>query len=96
MRDMWQATPKARGLPEGARPRPRPSASERLGQICVPTLGVVARHDPPTFTQVARTAAKRIPGARLVEVDSDHYLTLRRPQEVGSLLLEFLATAAPA
>jgi pimeloyl-ACP methyl ester carboxylesterase len=96
MRDMWLATAKARGVPEGAQPRPRPRAAERLGEIAVPTLVVVARHDPPGFAEVGRTAADRIPGARLVEVDSDHYLTLRRPREVGDLLTEFLAAAAPA
>jgi pimeloyl-ACP methyl ester carboxylesterase len=82
-------------LPEGARPGPRPSVSERLGTIGGPTLVVVARHDPPTFTEVGRTAARPIPGAQLVEVDSDHYLTMRCPQEVGGLLLEFLARSVP-
>ncbi len=91
IRDMWLATPKARDLPEGARTRPRQSAAGRLGEIAVPTLVVVAKHDPPSFAEVARTAASRIPGARLVEVDSDHYLTIRRPDVVGGLLLDFLA-----
>ena len=96
MRDMWLATPDARGLPDGARPRPRPDAHERLGEVAVPTLVVVAEHDPPGLKDIGRTAAHRIPGARLVEVDSDHYLTLRRSEELGELLLEFLAAAAPA
>jgi pimeloyl-ACP methyl ester carboxylesterase len=95
IRDMWLTTPKARGLPEGARSRPRRSAADRLDQIAVPTLVVVARLDPPGFAEVGRTAAGGIPGARLVEVDSDHYLTVRRPDEVGGLLLDFLDAAAP-
>jgi pimeloyl-ACP methyl ester carboxylesterase len=33
---------------------------------------------------------------RCIEVDSDHYLTLRKPQELADLLLEFLGAAAPA
>jgi 3-oxoadipate enol-lactonase len=96
MRDMWLATPDARDLPEGARPRPRPDANERLGEIAVPTLVIVATHDPPGFIEVGKTAARRIPGAQLVEVDSDHYLTLRNAEQVGELLLEFLSAAAPA
>jgi pimeloyl-ACP methyl ester carboxylesterase len=94
IRDMWLATPKARGLPAGAQPRKRPSAAERLGEISVPTLVVTAKHDPPSFREVGRTAARSIPGARLVEIDSDHYLTVRRPDEIGGLLREFLTDAA--
>jgi 3-oxoadipate enol-lactonase len=96
MRDMWLATEKAHDLPEGAipRPRPKPPAGERLEEIAVPTLVVVAKHDPPGFAEVGREAARRIPGARLVELDSDHYLTLRQPEDVGELLLEFLGQPA--
>ena len=94
IRDMWLATPKARGVPDGAQPRKRPSAAERLGEISVPTLVISAKLDPPSFSQVGRTAASRIPRARLVEIDSDHYLTVRRPDEVGEVLLDFLTEAA--
>jgi 3-oxoadipate enol-lactonase len=98
LRELWLATPKAADLPAGAvlRPRPEPRAGERLAEIAVPTLVVGAEHDPPSFREVGRTAARRIPGARLVEVDSDHYLPLRIPQQLGALLLEFLSAAAPA
>ena len=68
----------------------------RLELVAVPALVVVATHDPPSFVEVGREAARRIPGAQLVEIDSDHYLTLRDPEQVGELLLEFLAAAAPA
>ena len=33
--------------------------------------------------------------ARHVELDSDHYLTLREPELLSSVLLEFLTAAAP-
>ena len=33
--------------------------------------------------------------ARLAELDSDHYLTLREAEQVSGLLLDFLAAAAP-
>ena len=64
--------------------------------MSVPTLVVVPEHDPPAQREIGETAARRIPGAQLVRVDSDHYLTLRQPEQVSELLLEFLAAAAPA
>ncbi len=95
LRELWLATPDARGLPEGAAPLPREPAHERLGEIAVPTLVVLAKHDPEALREVGRTVAHRIAGARLVEVDSDHYLGLREPEQVNELLLEFLTSAAP-
>jgi pimeloyl-ACP methyl ester carboxylesterase len=94
LRELWRVTPDARGAPEGARALPRGEA--RLEDVSVPTLVVVPDHDPPALRAVGEEAARRIAGARLARVDSDHYLTLRRPQQVGELLLEFLGTAAPA
>ena len=96
IRELWRLTPDARGVPEGARPSPSAPAHERLEEIAVPTLVVVPTHDPPEQRAVGETVARRIPGARLVEVDSDHYLTLRKPQQLAELLLEFLGAAAPA
>jgi len=96
IRELWLATPDARGLPETAHPRARPDAHERLGEIAAPTLAVVARHDPPEVRALGETVARRVPGARLVEIDSDHYLTLRDPQQLVELLREFLGAAAPA
>jgi pimeloyl-ACP methyl ester carboxylesterase len=119
IRELWGATPDARGLPDGASPLPAPDAIERLAEVAVPTLVLVARHDPPDLRAAGETVARRVGagstggqaagarpegraargrpgGARLVEVDSDHYLTLRNAQQVGELLLEFLAAAAPA
>jgi 3-oxoadipate enol-lactonase len=93
-RELWLATPDARGLPEGATPRPRPDAASRLEEISCPTLVVVAAHDPPAQQDVGRTVARRVPGAQLVEVDSDHYLTLREPDRVTGVLEEFLVSAS--
>jgi pimeloyl-ACP methyl ester carboxylesterase len=93
-RELWRATAEARGLPAGARPLPRPDAHERLGEVAVPTLVVLARHDPPELRAAGETVARRVPGARLVEVDSDHYLTLREPDRLVQLLLDFLGAAA--
>ncbi len=92
--ELWHSTPDARGLPEGTKPRRREDA--RLQHVSVPTLVVVPEHDPPAQREIGETAARRIPGAQLVRVDSDHYLTLRQPEQVSQLLLDFLAAAAPA
>jgi 3-oxoadipate enol-lactonase len=94
MRELWRATPEALGVPDGAKPLPRPDAHERLGEIAVPTLVVVPKHDPLGQKDAGATVARRVPGAQLVELDSDHYVTLRQADRVSELLLEFLATAA--
>lgn len=62
-----------------------------LESLRVPTLVVVAKHDPGSLQNAGREAARRIPDARLVEVDSDHYLTLREPELVTQLIRDFLA-----
>jgi pimeloyl-ACP methyl ester carboxylesterase len=95
MRELWRATPDARGIPEGTVMAARPATHERLAEIAAPTLVVLAALDPPGHKEVGRRVARTVPGARLAEVDSDHYLTLRNPQQVTELLLEFLVTAAP-
>jgi 3-oxoadipate enol-lactonase len=95
MRELWRTTPDARGLPDGAQPLPRPAAHERLGEVSAPTLVVVAKHDPPELRARGETVAGGVPRARLVEVDSDHYLTLREPERVTRILDDFLSSAAP-
>ena len=55
---------------------------------------LTAKHDPPSLQNCGREAARRIPGARHVEIDSDHYLTLREPELVTTLLRDFLAGVA--
>jgi pimeloyl-ACP methyl ester carboxylesterase len=94
-RELWRATPENARLPEGAKPRPRPDAHERLGEIDVPALVVGARHGPPELRALGERVAREVPRARLVEVDSDHYLTLREPELVSRPLRDFLVEAAP-
>jgi len=91
LRELWLATPDARGVPEGATPTPRPPAHERLGGLAVPTLVIVATHDPQGLRDHGSTVARTVPGARLVELESDHYLTLREPDRIAELLAEFLS-----
>jgi 3-oxoadipate enol-lactonase len=73
----------------------KPPAVE-LEALRVPTLVLTAKHDPPSLQRCGHEAAGRIPGARYVEIDSDHYLTLREPELVTTLLREFLAETIAA
>ena len=94
---LWHATPDANPLPDGVEPR-EPSgapAKERLGELAVPTLVVTAKHDPPGFREVGPLVARDAPDARHVELDSDHYVTLREPELLSRTLLDFLTATAP-
>ena len=96
MRELWRATPDADPLPPGAGARAAASpASLRLAELAAPTLMVTARHDPPDFREIGALVAREAPNARTVEVDSDHYLTLREPELVTRLLVEFLEEVRP-
>jgi pimeloyl-ACP methyl ester carboxylesterase len=78
---------------EGPDAVPRPPVA--LEDVQVPTLVITARHDPPRLQESGREAARRIPTAQFVEVDSDHYLTLREPERITQLLRDFLTPLAP-
>jgi pimeloyl-ACP methyl ester carboxylesterase len=97
IRQLWQATPEAKSLPDGLEPiSPEgPPANERLGELAVPTLIVTAAHDPAGMREIGPLVAREAPDARHIEVDSDHYLTLREPELLSGVLVEFLAAAAP-
>ena len=97
IRKLWRATPDANPLPDGVEPLDPPGApaKERLGELAVPTLVVTAAHDPAGFREIGPLVASAAPDARHVELDSDHYLTLREPELLSRVLLEFLAAAAP-
>jgi 3-oxoadipate enol-lactonase len=97
IRQLWRATPDARPLPDGVEPREPEGApaKERLGELRVPTLVVTAKHDPPGFREIGPLVASAAPDARHLELDSDHYVTLREPELVSRVLLEFLTAAAP-
>jgi pimeloyl-ACP methyl ester carboxylesterase len=93
---IWQlahATPDASPMPAGVEPLPPPGppAKERLGELSVPTLVITVSHDPDGFREIGPLIAGAAPNARHVEVDSDHFVTLREPKLVAQTLLEFLA-----
>ena len=91
IRELWQATPEAQGYPEEAEPAREPAADP--SQLRVPVLVVVAKHDPPAQQEVGRALAAEAPNAELVEVDSDHYLTIRKPHEVADHIRRFLGAS---
>ena len=91
--DLWHATPDANPLPDGVEPRPPagPPAKERLGELVTPTLVVTVSRDPEGFRDIGPLIAAAAPNAHHVELDSDHYVTLREPELVARTLLEFVS-----
>jgi 3-oxoadipate enol-lactonase len=95
IRELWHRTPDANPLPDGVEPRepagtPRAPTKERLGELAVPALVVTVSHDPPGFREIGPIVAREAQGATHVELDSDHYVTLREPELVARTLLDFL------
>jgi pimeloyl-ACP methyl ester carboxylesterase len=97
IRQLWRATPDANPLPHGVEPLAPVGApaKERLGELAVPTLIVTASHDPAGMREIGPLVAREAADARHLELDSDHYLTLREPELLSRVLLDFLAAAAP-
>ena len=91
IRELWQATPEAQGYPEEAEPAHEPAADP--SRLQVPTLVIVAKHDPEAQQEVGRALAADAPDAQLVEIDSDHYLTIRKPDEVATHIRRFLSAS---
>ena len=96
IRQLWRRTPDANPLPDGVEPLEPPGApaKERLAELAVPTLVVTASHDPTGFREIGLLVAREAPNARHVELDSDHYVTLREPELVARTLVEFLEAVA--
>ena len=80
----------------GTAAAPRPNTVDRLGEIRAPTLVVVATHDPARAAGGRPASCARDPGRirppRSIQTITS---TLRAPEEVAELLVEFLASAAP-
>ncbi|HLX32324.1 MAG TPA: alpha/beta hydrolase [Gaiellaceae bacterium] len=90
IRRLWHTTPDANPLPDGVEPKLADDAKERLGELAVPTLVLTVAHDPAGFREIGPLIAREAANARHVELDSDHYVTLREPELVARLLVEFL------
>jgi 3-oxoadipate enol-lactonase len=85
----------AAAIAEGGEPDevdvPDPPASERLGDVGVPTLLLVGDADVPDMLQIADRLEAGIPGARkVVWADVAHVPPLERPAEFAELVLDFL------
>jgi 3-oxoadipate enol-lactonase len=86
----------AEALAAGPEPRmadpPDPPASERLGEIGVPTLVLVGDGDVPDMLQIADRLEAGIPGARKVVWEGvAHVPPMERPREFARLALDFFA-----
>jgi 3-oxoadipate enol-lactonase len=69
-----------------------PPASERLGEIDVPTLVITGDEDVGDIHQIADRLMREIPGARRATMpEVAHLPNLERPEEFNRLVLGFLA-----
>jgi len=65
-----------------------------LSKVTQPTTLIGARWDVLTGARQMRSAAARITGARYVELDASHFITLEQPEAVHAELLALLDRAA--
>jgi 3-oxoadipate enol-lactonase len=71
-----------------------PPAARRLGEIDVPTLVMIADHDPPDMQRIGDLIARGILGARKVTIEeADHVVNLRQPEAFERSLMPFLSEA---
>jgi 3-oxoadipate enol-lactonase len=67
-----------------------------LSAITAPSLIVAGRHDLVDFREIAAELAKRLAGARHLELDwAGHLPSLERPEALNPLLLDFLRETWP-
>jgi pimeloyl-ACP methyl ester carboxylesterase len=66
------------------------SVQAQLEEIRVPVLIIRAVDDPLTLYVNAQSAAQRIPGARLVTIDSGGHLLLGHEERIRSEIAAFL------
>ena len=72
-----------------------PPASVRLGEIDVPSLVLIAEHDPPFMRRAGELLAREILDARKVVVEgADHVVNVRQPEAFEDAVLPFLDAAS--
>lgn len=64
---------------------------ERLGSIRCPTLLIAGTHDVPRSPAVVATLVDAFPDARMEVLDSGHFMMIQTPEEVASVMLDFLS-----
>lgn len=77
-------------MDESAAESVEPPAAGRLHEIAVPTLVLIAEHDPPFMRRGGELIAEGVPGARVARLDTDHVMNLRSPEAFDAILLGFL------
>jgi len=75
---------------------PQHDLRREAGSIAAPTLVVWGRHDPVIPLRVGRSVAARIPGARLVVLDTGHVPHTSDPQGFAAALVPFADAAFAA
>jgi len=61
-----------------------------IEEIRVPTLVIIGSRDPLYPPEIGKDMARRIPGAKLVELDCGHLSNLETPARFNAAVLEFL------
>jgi pimeloyl-ACP methyl ester carboxylesterase len=88
--DNTRAAAEAEDFMEG----PDTAPLERLGEIRVPTLVVLAEHDEAGIRAIGEAVAAGVPGARLVTIPgTDHLVNMRNPGQFDRAVAGFLAEA---
>jgi 3-oxoadipate enol-lactonase len=92
---MMQRDAFAHEVPTGVeRVRIAPPASERLGEISVPTLVVVGELDVPFILAAAERIEREVPRARRVTIpEAAHMVTMERGNEFQRVMGDFLLQA---
>jgi 3-oxoadipate enol-lactonase len=73
-----------------------PPAAHRLAEIDVPTLVLIAEHDPPFSRRAGDFLAREILGAQRVVVEgADHVVNVRQPGRFEASVIPFLAATRP-
>jgi 3-oxoadipate enol-lactonase len=92
---MMQRDAFAHEVPTGVeRVRIAPPASERLGEISVPTLVVVGELDVPFILAAAERIEREVPRARRVTIpEAAHMVTMERGKEFQRVMGDFLLQA---
>lgn len=89
-RDNTRAAAEAEDFMDG----PDTAPLERLGEIRVPTLVVLAERDEPGIQAIGKEVAAGVPGAELATIPgTDHLINMRNPKEFDRVVMGFLGRA---
>jgi 3-oxoadipate enol-lactonase len=77
-------------MDESAEEELEPPAATRLGEIDVPTLVLIADHDPPFSRRCGELIAREVLDGRAVTIVADHVINLRNPEAFEVAVLPFL------